>query len=87
VAVWPDNLLRRTTIAITGQATPALLEEEAAIAGAVLGWQPERVRAEVALAKAELQFGTASIHGRGGTGGCRRPREDGDPRQRMSTPP
>lgn len=49
-----DILLRRTTIAISGQATAALVEEIAEIAGSVLGWERPRVKSEVSLTTAEL---------------------------------
>ena len=49
-----DILLRRTTIAISGQATAALVEEVAEIAGSVLGWEQARVKSEISLTITEL---------------------------------
>jgi len=42
-----DLLFRRTTIAISGQLTGALLDEIAAIAAGVLGWDAVRTRQEI----------------------------------------
>ncbi|MCD1572834.1 glycerol-3-phosphate dehydrogenase C-terminal domain-containing protein, partial [Agromyces mediolanus] len=54
VARLDDLVLRRTSIAFTGTATLPLLEELAAIAGEVLGWNGERQRAEVQATRALL---------------------------------
>jgi glycerol-3-phosphate dehydrogenase len=42
-----DLLFRRTTIAISGQLTGAVLDETAAIAAGVLGWDSNRTRREI----------------------------------------
>jgi glycerol-3-phosphate dehydrogenase len=50
----PDLLLRRTAIAMEGLLTPAVIQETAAIAAGVLGWDKARTKAEIAFAQAEL---------------------------------
>jgi len=42
-----DLLFRRTTIAISGQLTGAVVDETAAIAAGVLGWDSNRTRREI----------------------------------------
>jgi len=55
----PDVLLRRTSLAISGQATAALCRDVARIAGQALGWTGDRERAELA----ELSRILAENHG------------------------
>ncbi|WP_158228811.1 glycerol-3-phosphate dehydrogenase/oxidase [Bradyrhizobium sp. Y36] len=49
-----DILLRRSTIALLGGASPAAIEEVAAIAGGVLGWTSERTREEIEHVRQQL---------------------------------
>jgi len=52
-----DLLLRRTTIAFTGGATPAAVAEVAEIVGGVLGWDADQVSRECARALARVHGG------------------------------
>ncbi|MDR6953951.1 glycerol-3-phosphate dehydrogenase [Ancylobacter sp. 3268] len=45
-----DIVLRRTSIALLGQATPEALAELGTVAGEALGWPPERIAQEIAAA-------------------------------------
>ena len=49
-----DILLRRTSLALTGKLTEAMLQRIADIAGAQLDWSPDRQAAELQVARDEL---------------------------------